>query len=116
MKRPTDEELLAFDGSNYADYDEAKARDALSREPEAFRAQLLAAMWIDGWKERLVEHEESRHRMSDEGDTFAEGVKYALGNLVAHLRQGDLLPMGALINDEFGWPDQELDTTGDREG
>ena len=106
MKRPSDDELLSFDASSYADYDEAKAREALSREPEAFRAQLLAAVWIDGWKERLVEHEEN-HRMSDVDDTFAEGVKYALGNLLAHLRQGDLLPTGVLINDEFGWPDEK---------
>lgn len=53
MKRPTDDELLDFVASNYADYDEAKAREALAREPEAFRAQLLAAMWIDGWKSAL---------------------------------------------------------------
>lgn len=91
----TDEELLDFDKSGLVDYDPAKARQALDEHGDVFRAQLIAARWIEQWANGLA------------GDTWTlpteveqrKGVMWALRNVAAHLRQGDLIPGGTLYEE-----------------
>ncbi len=91
----TDDELLDFDASDYADYDESRARKALAEHRDAYRAQLVAARWLDGWRERLAERPSSFS--SEEAETaFSD----ALANIAAYMRQGDLIPGGALHDQE----------------
>ena len=46
---------------------------------------------MDRWRERLVDAVPA-----SSGDSWEDGVRYVLGELAAHLRQGDLLPGGKL--------------------
>lgn len=91
-----DKVLLDFDKARLADFDEDRTKRNLAAHGEAFRSQLAAAIWIDGWRERFKDR-----AAPEEERSFADGVDYALREVVAHLRQGDLLPNGALIRDEF---------------
>ncbi len=91
----SDDELLAFDASEYADYEEAKARKALAEQREAYRPQLVAAHWIDSWLERLGEG--SPPFATEEEET---GFRNALENMAAYMRQGDLIPGGVLHDQE----------------
>jgi hypothetical protein len=93
----SDDQLLDFDSSNYAKYDESKAREALAGEHgEVFRAQLVAARWIDGWRERTVEHDRESPTGSSFTKDYSDGWDAALRNVTAYLRQGDLIPGGVL--------------------
>jgi hypothetical protein len=91
----TDEELLHFDERRLTDYDPAKARQLLQEQGDVFRGQLVAAHWIERWANGL------------EGDTWTlpseveqrKGVIWALREVAAHLRQGDLLPGGSLYEE-----------------
>lgn len=101
----TDDELLEFDASNYATYDEDKAREILQGEHgDTFRAQLVAARFIDGWRERTVQHDKTSVQTTFSPD-YTEGWEKALLEVAAHLRQGDFIPGGTLYNDVTGsWP------------
>ena len=90
----TVDELFAFDASDYADYDEGRARKALAEQRDAYRPQLVAARWIDGWRERLAERPSFSSK--EEEAAYCE----ALANVAAYLRQGDLIPGGALHDQE----------------
>jgi hypothetical protein len=101
----TDDDLLAFDAGHYATYDEAKARDALAGEHgDAYRAQLVAARWIDAWRRRTLDA--GAEALPDRSDDWIEGWEEALREVVAHLRQGDLIPGGVLYVDETGGWDE----------
>jgi hypothetical protein len=93
----SDDQLLDFDAGQYASYDEAKARDALSGEHgAAYRAQLVAARWIEGWRRRTLAEEATG------SEDWIRGWDEALSEVVAHLRQGDLIPGGILYTDATG--------------
>jgi len=91
----TDKELLDFDTSSLAGYQSERLEDALKTQGDVFRAQLGAAVWIDGWRRRFSDRSLTER-------TFEEGVDFALREVVAHLRMGDLLPDGVLIREECG--------------
>jgi hypothetical protein len=96
-----DDQLLDFDASRYASYDEGKARETLAGENgEAYRAQLVAARWIEGWRERTLEQDHGR------SEEWVQGWEDALSDVVAHLRQGDLVPGGLLYTDATGGWDE----------
>ena len=96
----TDDELLDFDASSYASYDEAKARETLAGEHgAAYRAQLVAARWIQGWRRRLHAQDRLPEGRSEE---WMQGWDDGLSEVVAHLRQGDLVPGGVLYTDATG--------------
>lgn len=92
-----DDDLFDFDHQRLADFDPDRARATLSRLGDVYRAQLVAARWIDGWRERMERRGESpTHLRSDDYD---EGFDQALREIAAHLRQGDLVP-GGILHDE----------------
>lgn len=96
----TDDQLLDFDASRYATYDEGKARDTLAGENgDTYRAQLVAARWIDGWRWRTLAQDELSEKHSED---WIRGWDDALSEIVAHLRQGDLVPGGVLYADAAG--------------
>jgi hypothetical protein len=94
----TDEELLQFDETRLTDFDPARAQQALDEHGDVFRAQLITARWIEQWANGL------------EGDTWTlpseveqrKGVIWALREVAAHLRQGDLIPGGTLYEQTVG--------------
>ena len=58
----TDDQLLDFDASRYAAYDEGKARELLAGENgDAYRSQLVVARWIDGWRRRTLAQDPDDH-------------------------------------------------------
>ena len=96
----SDDQLLDFDAGNYASYDEAKARDILAGEDgDAYRAQLVAARWVEGWRRRTLAEDPA-------GSEDWVGWDEALREVVAHLRQGDLIPGGILYTDAAGGWDE----------
>jgi hypothetical protein len=96
----TDDELLDFDASRYATYDEGKARETLAGDHgDAYRAQLVAARWIEGWRRRTLGQDELTESHTEE---WIKGWDDALSEIVAHLRQGDLVPGGVLYSDVAG--------------
>jgi hypothetical protein len=93
----SDDQLLDFDASHYANYDEAKARETLAGEDgDAYRAQLVAARWIEGWRRRTLAQDHGR------SEDWVQGWDDGLSDVVAHLRQGDLVPGGVLYTDAAG--------------
>jgi hypothetical protein len=90
----TDDQLLEFDAGQYASYDEARAREALAGEHgDAYRAQLVAARWIEGWRRRTLAEGPAG------SEDWVKGWDEGLSEVVAHLRQGDLIPGGILYTD-----------------
>jgi len=80
------------------------ARRLLREHGEAFRAQLVAAMWIEQWLERALEGQRESPSRSEQ---FESGFESALLEVVAHLRRGDFLPGGRLYEDQISgrWRD-----------
>lgn len=93
MTTPTDDQLLDFDSSNLADYDETTARATLAGEHgDTFRNQLVIARWLSRWVENM-------DGLGAADKAYQEGYERALREVAAHLRQGDLLP-GAVLYEE----------------
>ena len=93
----TDDELLDFDASRLADYDPAKARQALAEHGDVFRAQLVTAYWIEQWANGL-----ERDTWTLPGEIEQrKGVIWSLREVAGHLRQGDLIPGGRLYEETF---------------
>jgi len=90
----TDDDLFDFDQSRHADFDAGAARRRLGEQGGAYRPQLVAALWIDGWRERMEEGVGSM-----QSEDWHEGFNYAMREIAAHLRQGDLIP-GGILHDE----------------
>lgn len=90
----SDDDLFDFDHSRLAAFDLSEAKRQLAEKGETYRAQLVAAHWIEGWRERQ-EEDASPTRNEEWQDGFAT----ALREVTAHLRQGDLIP-GGVLHDE----------------
>jgi hypothetical protein len=95
----SDDELLDFDHRRLRGFNLAKARDALAEQGDVYRAQLVAARWIDGWRQRMLEDPASPTD-PENAEARREAVDEVLRDVVAHLRQGDLIPGGVLYEDE----------------
>ena len=89
-----DDELFDFDHSRLVNFDLESARRQLAENGDSFRAQLIAALWIEGWRRRAAEDE-----LPTQNDAWREGFDTALREVAAHLRQGDLIP-GGVLHDE----------------
>ena len=101
----TDDQLLDFDAGTYASYDEVKARETLSGEHGAeYRAQLVAARWMEAWRRRTLAEDPAS--TGDRSEDWVKGWDEALSEVVAHLRQGDLIPGGILYTDATGGWDE----------
>ncbi len=88
------EELLNFDKSGLADWDADRAAGALTGKHQAiYRNHLEIAQWIDSW----VENSET---LQVRDAQFHEGWIKGTREIAAHLRQTDLLPGGALLQDD----------------
>jgi hypothetical protein len=92
----TDEELLDFDMKRLGGLDRAP-RQLLEEHGDIYRAQLVAARWLDGYRERRGQP----LLTTDPNDRFEAGVEGTLRDIAAHLRQGDFLPGGTLYDDEL---------------
>ncbi len=91
----SDDDLLKFDRARLADADRLDEQALLEQHGDLYRNHLAIALWVSGWRERLAESRQPRT-----GDF--NGEDYALGEIAAHLRQGDFLPGGAFLNDLEG--------------
>jgi hypothetical protein len=97
----SDNDLLDFDASTLARADAGDARLLLREHGDVFRAQLVTARWLEGYLRRRQESHGARpagpsNHSADHEDGFEEGMR----DVIAHLRQGDFLPGGALYEDE----------------
>jgi hypothetical protein len=92
----SDNELLNFDASTLAMADAGDARRLLREHGDVFRAQLVAARWLEGYRER---RSKAGWRPARD-EAFEAGVEDTLRDVVAHLRQGDFLPGGTLYQEE----------------
>lgn len=90
----TDADLLDFDHDRLVHFDLATAKQQLAEGGDTFRAQLVAAHWIEGWRKRVAEDE-----LPTQSEDWREGFDTALREVTAHLRQGDLIP-GGVMHDE----------------
>jgi hypothetical protein len=86
----TDADLLKFDAKRLEDFDRKKAEETLRGEHgDVYRAQLVAALWIDFWREGLVSN-----NLPGYEPAWLEGFEEGMREVAAHLRQGDLIPGG----------------------
>jgi hypothetical protein len=94
----TDNDLLRFDKKRLAHYDDKEARATLQGEhADAYRAQLVAAHWIDYWRDGL----ERSPGIPAPSEEWMEGFSYAMREIAAHLRQGGLIPGGTLHDETW---------------
>jgi hypothetical protein len=63
-----------------------------------YRAQLVAARWLDGYRRRRLSDKSQPWGRSED---YERGWDEAMRDVVAHLRQGDFLPAGILYRDEI---------------
>ena len=89
----SDDELLDFDMKRLGGMRRVP-RQILEEHGDVYRAQLVMARWLDGYRERRAEHRSSRD------EAFEDGAEDTLRDIAAHLRQGDFLPGGRLYEDE----------------
>lgn len=95
-----DNELLNFPTSNLAHGEAGDARLLLNEHGDVFRAQLIAARWLERWRER-AENSDDLPGMDDLSREFNAGLARALRDVIAHLRQGDFVPGGRAYEDEI---------------
>jgi hypothetical protein len=88
---------LNFDYTFQAHFERAP-RTLLAEHGEVYRAQLIAARSIAAWRERLLKPGGAPGVREE----YIEGYVRALGEIVAHLHQGDYLPGGSLYEEEMG--------------
>jgi hypothetical protein len=63
----TDDELFDFDKQELMGWDSARVERALAEQRDAYRAQLVAARWIDGWRRRLGEPDAPAQKWQSRG-------------------------------------------------
>ena len=99
----TDDELLGFHGGSVPAAEQAEAQRLLEEHGDVYRAQLVAAHWLEaGRKRRQVSNEEiawPRRTSSDHDAGFEQATK----EMIAHLRHGDFLPGGDAYPDVRGF-------------
>lgn len=96
----TDTQLFDFDHKRLADFNLKEAQATLAGEHgDVYRTQLVAALWIDGWLERMDEHADSVMASIGHSEDYNKGFRDALREVAAHLRQGDLI-RGGILHDE----------------
>jgi len=90
-----DQELVAFDSDRLTHYEDGDAASRLDGpHADVYRSHLVVALWLDGWRERVMDDQLRRLREVDD-----DGFEHALREVAAHLRQGDFLPGGDLADD-----------------
>jgi hypothetical protein len=85
----SDDDLLDFDRTRLGDWNAGRASRLLSEQGHLYRNHLAIAKWIDGWKETM-------NADGLDGDE-QKGFVDALGEIAAHLRQGDFVVGGELM-------------------
>jgi hypothetical protein len=99
----TDDDLLEFHPSSLLMTEAGDARRLLHEHGEVYRAQLIAACWLeDSQKRRAAESDAvpwPRRTSSDHEAGFEEAVR----TIIARLRQGDFLPGGDSYRDIQGY-------------
>lgn len=90
----SDDDLLDFELSGL-NLDLAHIRWALAHQGNVYRSQLVAARWLEGWRNQIHERGAGQHSAE-----FLAGFDEALTSVIAYLRQGDLIPGGKLYEDE----------------
>ena len=90
----SDDELLDFEigGLNV---NLSHIRHALINHGNVYRSHLVAARYFEGWRDQV--HARSAGHYSAE---YLAGLDDALATVIACLRQGDLIPGGALYEEE----------------
>jgi hypothetical protein len=90
MPTATQEALLDFDGRQIHKFDRRKAIELLAGEhADAYETHLVAAHWIDHWREGVLGSAGAPARPSED---WHEGFDHAMKEIAAHLRLGDFLP------------------------
>ncbi len=93
-----DNELLDFDSSTLRVGKAGDARLLLRRHGDVFRAQLVAACWLEKHRHRRTQ---ARHTRSGEWPSAHQaGWDEAMEDVIRYLRQGDFLPGGRFFDDE----------------
>jgi hypothetical protein len=82
-----DNELLRLAG-----YDTGDGRRLLHEHGEVYRAQLVAACWLKGYRTRRLSEAPPAAWSPDHEDPWDEAMR----DVIAHLRQGDFVPGGQL--------------------
>ena len=85
--------IFDFDPSNLADFNAARLNRALTEHPAIMLNHLRIATALSGWADRLEEDE------TGFGQKHDEGYVSALREVTAHLRQGDYLPDGPMLQE-----------------
>ena len=93
-----DNELLNFAASTLAMAEAGDARRLLREHGDVFRAQLVAARWLEGYRQRRLS--ETAGLVGGWPEGHEEGWDEAVRDVIAHLREGDFLPGGRLYEDE----------------
>jgi hypothetical protein len=96
----SDNDLLDFPASGLAMADAGDARGLLHEHGDVFRAQLVAARWLDGYRLRRLANQD-RVTASADWPVHEKGFDEAMRDVIAHLRQGDFLPGGRFYEDEM---------------
>lgn len=96
----SDNDLLNFTTSNLAGADPGDPRKLLHDHGDLYRVQLVAARWFEGYLQRRKESNAQSLVGLRHSDEREAGFEEAMRDVVAHLRQGDLLPGGRLWEDE----------------
>jgi hypothetical protein len=85
-----DNELLRLAG-----YDTGDGRRLLHEHGEVYRAQLVAAGWLEGTRTRRLSEAPPAAWSPDHEDPWDEAMR----DVIAHLRQGDFVKGGQLYED-----------------
>ena len=99
----TDNDLLEFNASSLVDVEAGDARRLLHEHGEVFRAQLIAACWLEGSRKRRAADIESVPWPRRTSPDHEAGFEEAIRAMVARLRQGDFLPGGESYRDIQGY-------------
>jgi hypothetical protein len=95
-----DNALLDFQTSNLYGAEPGDPRRLLHEHGDLYRVHLVAARWFEGWLERRRGDGAKAIPGARHSDEHEAGFEEAIRDVVAHLRQGDLLPGGLLYRDE----------------
>src|SRR5262245_20618101 len=91
----SDDDLLAFN-RELLGMIEGAPRALLEKHKDVYRAQLVAARWLDRYRERRISQPQYASNPH-----FEAGIQGTLTDIVANLRRGDFLPGGRIYEDEM---------------